>query len=92
MRWLKITVLWLFVATAVNIKAFLMQERPPIYPLNVIIYLHFKIELGESTPPLDPALGYVLQSAYVGSASMHSLIIIAVWFYLSHGTDLPIDN
>ena len=41
MRWLKITILRLFVATAVNIKAFLMQEQgdcsPGPYPLNTRI-------------------------------------------------------
>ena len=30
MRWLKITILRLFVATAININAFLMQEQGPL--------------------------------------------------------------
>ena len=33
MRWLKITILRFFVDTAVNIKAFLMQEQEDCFPL-----------------------------------------------------------
>ena len=35
MRWLKITILRLFVATAANIKAFLMQEQGDCSPLTL---------------------------------------------------------
>ena len=34
-RWLKITVLWLFVVLAVNMKAFLMQEQGDCSPLTI---------------------------------------------------------
>ena len=35
MRWLKITILRVFVATAFNIKAFLMQEQEDCSPLTL---------------------------------------------------------